>query len=169
MIQTVDSSKIDLTAARVFISNPKTKTLEENIEKYKQELKLNVPTFIVKSNYTISPFKHATDILDLISVTLGLDLEQLKSKKRDRHLVEARQIYCFLVMKYSSVEITLKLAGDIINKDHATVLHGVKQTIILNETNIPFSKKLDICISQFKKQFSGAEHFIADYNNIPQY
>lgn len=58
--------------------------------------------------------------------TLGVTREQFESKSRKRFIVEARQIAMYLVRthckKYSLADIGLRMG----NKDHATVLHGVR-------------------------------------------
>lgn len=170
MIETVDSSKIDLTAARAFIAEPKKVTLSDSVDNYKKEVRLKI--FQLKSDkfYSeINPYRHANQILEIVAASLGFETESLKSKNRVRTLVEARQIYCFIAIKMSTVNITLKIAGDLIERDHATVLHGVSQTISLNDTNAQFAEKLKTCINEYKKKFQGVENIAYEYNNIPQF
>lgn len=49
----------------------------------------------------------------------------LINKSRKRHLVEARYIYFKLCMDYADKK-TLASIGKSLNKDHATVLHGIR-------------------------------------------
>jgi chromosomal replication initiation ATPase DnaA len=170
MIQKVDSAKIDLTAARAFIAEPKATTLERKVEIYKKEIEASIPIYKAsKEESYVLPLSHASKVFELVCESLDLDQERVKSKTRLRILVEARQIYSYIIMKVSTIHVTLADAGSVMNKDHATVLHGVQQAINLNETNIPFSKKLDKCMNEFTKRFSGAEYYIMDFINIPQF
>jgi chromosomal replication initiation ATPase DnaA len=170
MIQTVDSSKIDLTAARAFIAEPKATTLDQKVEIYKKEIEASTPIYKAsKAETFVEPISLAIKVLELVCESLDLDQDKVKSKSRLRILVEARQIYSYIIMKVSTIHVTLSDAGSVMNKDHATVLHGVQQAINLNETNIPFSKKLDKCMGEFTKRFSGAEYYIMDFINIPQF
>ena len=64
--------------------------------------------------------------------------KDIMSKKRDRKLVEARQMFCLLAREHtgeSSVEI-----GNAINRDHATVLYSIATMRNL----ISFTKRLAI-------------------------
>lgn len=47
------------------------------------------------------------------------------SKKRDKEIVMARQMFCWLSRKYT--RSTFKLIGEFINRNHATVLHSVRK------------------------------------------
>lgn len=47
------------------------------------------------------------------------------SKKRDKEIVMARQMFCSLSRKYT--RSTFKLIGEFINRNHATVLHSVRK------------------------------------------
>jgi len=49
----------------------------------------------------------------------------LKIKSRKKHFVEARYIYFKLCMDYADKK-TLAAIGKSLNKDHATVLHGIR-------------------------------------------
>jgi hypothetical protein len=165
----VNSSNIDISKiAHLFADRPNT--LDRKVEEYKEGFAKNAPVYKQSRHLVyVVPVDHAQQVLALVCGCLEVSIQDIKSKSRLRHLVEARQIYSYIIMKVTTVEVTLKDAGIVMSKDHASVLHGVKQTIILNETSIPFSKKLSACINEFTKRFSGAEHFIMDFNNIPQF
>ena len=64
--------------------------------------------------------------------------KDIVSKKRDRKLVEARQMFCLLARKHtieSSVDI-----GKTINRDHATVLYSISTM----DNLIKYTKRLAI-------------------------
>lgn len=160
----VNSSNINTSQVHKMFDAPKATTLE------KKEIEASTPIYKAsKAETYVEPISHARKVLELVCESLDLEQERVKSKNRVRTLVEARQIYSFIIMKVSTVQVTLADAGSVMNKDHATVLHGVQQAINLNETNIPFSKKLDKCMNEFTKRFSGAEYYIMDFINIPQF
>lgn len=166
----VNSANIDISKVAQLFEVPKAITLEQKVETYKKEIEKSAPVNkTVKLKPYDAPLLHARTVLELVCECLELDIEIVKSKTRKRIFIEARNIYSFIILKVSTINITLADAGIIINKDHATVLHAVTQAINLNETNIPFGKKLDKCMTEFIKRFSGAEHYIMDFNNIPQF
>jgi len=69
-------------------------------------------------------------VLYMVCTYYGVEPDDVKGKDRTRHLVIARQIYCYLARTYT--RSTLKQIGSIINRDHATVIYGNKQTKILS-------------------------------------
>ena len=84
---------------------------------------VNQPTTIegrANETYILTPYDL---IFKAIRKEMKVTREELRSKKRDRKLVEARQMFCLLARRHtneSSVEI-----GKTINRDHATVLYSV--------------------------------------------
>jgi chromosomal replication initiation ATPase DnaA len=67
-------------------------------------------------------------IIEFISGIIGIDSKEIKSKARCRDLVEYRVVYYYLAKKYT--DNSLKRIGGKVNKNHATVLHGLKSTYI---------------------------------------
>lgn len=62
-------------------------------------------------------------LLTLVCSKLGVTMEDAKGSIRDAEIVRARQIYCYLAKEMG---YTYKKIGAIINRDHATVIHGCK-------------------------------------------
>lgn len=62
---------------------------------------------------------------DVTCSVLGVPSQALYTTTRRREIVTARQIIFFLVRP--CYVLTLKNVGDRYNKDHATILHGIKQ------------------------------------------
>jgi chromosomal replication initiation ATPase DnaA len=102
---------------------------------------VNQPTTIedrAKQTYVVTPYDL---IFKAIRKEMKVSKEEIMSKKRDRKLVEARQMFCLLARRHtheSSVEI-----GKIINRDHATVLYSVSTM----DSLISFTKRLAIAKS----------------------
>jgi len=102
---------------------------------------VNQPTTIegrANETYIVTPYDL---IFKAIRKEMKVNKEEIMSKKRDRKLVEARQMFCLLARRHtneSSVEI-----GKIINRDHATVLYSVSTM----DSLISFTKRLAIAKS----------------------
>ena len=64
------------------------------------------------------------NILKFVSDHLRISTDEMRGKARWRAIVEARQIFCYICRKL--LPLSLSQIGNIINKDHATVLHSVK-------------------------------------------
>tara|TARA_Y100000593_G_scaffold32601_1_gene64282 strand:- start:723 stop:1124 length:402 start_codon:yes stop_codon:yes gene_type:complete len=99
---------------------------------------VNQPTTIedrAKQTYIVTPYDL---IFKAIRKEMKVSKEEIMSKKRDRKLVEARQMFCLLARKHtneSSVDI-----GKAINRDHATVLYSISTM----DSLINFTKRLAI-------------------------
>lgn len=59
----------------------------------------------------------------IISDAFEVSWNEIISKKRNVNLVFARNIYCF--HRYYGNAISTEVVGSDINRDHATVLHGL--------------------------------------------
>lgn len=122
-----------------------------------------------KNKYTEgSKLKYIKDVLELVCDCLNVTVEQLKSTKRDREFVEARQIFAYLIMRASTYKVSLGLAGSFINKDHATVLYSAKSAEKLIEWNKNFQIKYTECLKLYKTKHQVKNEFINEYNYIPQ-
>jgi chromosomal replication initiator protein len=63
-------------------------------------------------------------IIQAVEKALGYSREQLSSRNRKRPLVEARQIFCYLMRKHT--KLSLEEISSYILRDHATVIHSCK-------------------------------------------
>lgn len=61
--------------------------------------------------------------IDINSLTQIIEFHNLRSKSRKRNLVYKRS---FLCRTLRDMNFTLSFIGDLINKDHATVIHALK-------------------------------------------
>ena len=78
-------------------------------------------------------------IQEIVSEYFQISIEELQSKTRKRHVVQARQLAMFFAKKYT--KLSLANIGKYIGKrDHATVLHACKTVDNLNETDKQFRK-----------------------------
>ena len=86
-------------------------------------------------------------ILYFVRVTLNISQEQLDSISRDTPIVKARRLFFSLAKEYTSISTTK--IGEMVSKDHSTVLHGLKKMKEFGETNDPEWQEYQ----QYKKLF----------------
>ena len=80
-------------------------------------------------------------IQEIVSEYFQLSIEELQSKTRKRHVVQARQLAMFFAKKYTKLSLA-NIGKSIGKRDHATVLHACKTVDNLNETHKQFRKFL---------------------------
>jgi chromosomal replication initiator protein len=93
--------------------------------------------FVTEINKEVTP-----DVIQrTVAEYYNLDVENLASATRRRHVVLARQISMFLVKQYT--EESLKSIGRMFGgRDHSTVLYSIKTVKDLMETNDEIRKSL---------------------------
>lgn len=64
-------------------------------------------------------------LMDIVSETLLISRDRIKSKNRLKEVVDARKIYSILVKTYTGT--TLSTIGRILNRNHATIIHYEKE------------------------------------------
>lgn len=79
------------------------------------------------------------DIDDVVSNEFMINRDDLYSKKRDRAIVEARQVAMYLRVK--TQYMTLGQAAKRYNRDHATAIHAIKTVNDLMSTDRYFQIK----------------------------
>jgi chromosomal replication initiator protein len=81
-------------------------------------------------------------IQKVVSDYFQLDVKDLQSKTRKRHIVQARQLAMFFAKKYTKASLQ-NIGSQIGDRDHATVLHACKTVDNLVETDKQFKKFAD--------------------------
>lgn len=72
-------------------------------------------------------YKHIPKIESIladVSNLTGIHFDALKSKDRNREIVEARFFYFYRARNLT--KIPLRIIGDLVNRNHASVIHGVR-------------------------------------------
>lgn len=78
-------------------------------------------------------------IEEIVIDTLHLDNPNaLKSKDRNRDYVDGRTIFCHISRKY---HFTLTTIAKFLKKDHTTIIHHVKKSLVLLEVDPVFTIK----------------------------
>lgn len=109
-----------------------TKKLEEILEELTGCLKNNKDIkeiIISKTNIIIKrkrdQEKKLNHILLITCITQKVSIEAIKSKVRLRKVTDSRFIYYYISRKIT--RSNLEEIGSLVNRDHSTVIHGIKQ------------------------------------------
>lgn len=87
---------------------------------------------------------HSTEeIMNIICEECGTDIPQMRGRRRDRYIVEARQILSYVMVK--KVRATLDYVGSYVlgGRDHTTIIHSIRKFEALYETDDAFREKAD--------------------------
>lgn len=98
---------------------------------------VGLPQSQLKKYLTCSP----ATIIRIVSDYTNITPEDLRSKVRERNIVEARQLAMFFI--YKNTPLTLKRIGMEFNRDHSTVIHSKETVEDLYDTDKVFRKKVD--------------------------
>jgi chromosomal replication initiation ATPase DnaA len=91
--------------------------------------------FIEKLKETDSGYKDELDLLlEMVSAYSRIPLNAMKSKCRKREIVEARQAY--FNMAFQHTDNSKCQIGRKVNKDHATVIHGIEMGYLKSIKNL---------------------------------
>jgi hypothetical protein len=74
-------------------------------------------------------------IKEVVSTYYGFDLSVFDTKKRDRQIIKAKQAAVYFIRK-SLPKASLQRIGNIMNYDHASILHVLKKVNELMETEV---------------------------------
>ena len=102
-----------------------------------QELAARVMRMIVKIEQKVITCEA---ILQQVIGAYGIDMKSINSKSRKREIVWARQAAMSLCKKYTTQSVS-RIGQVIGNRDHATVLHALKNVEDLLETEPEFREK----------------------------
>lgn len=75
-------------------------------------------------------------ILIFISRFLGISIDDLRSRKQNREFTDGRFLY-FAIAKETTNK-SLNEIGGFVSKDHATVLHGIRQVKNVPELTLKY-------------------------------
>jgi hypothetical protein len=87
-------------------------------------------------------------IIEIIKEELGLDVTQ---ESRKREIIEARALY-FYLLKRLYPKRTLQSIGDTLNKNHATIIHSLKNYKMYEEYNSKLFDTKNLILHLFGEQ-----------------
>lgn len=107
-------------------------------------------------------------ITDVIKDVIGVDLTEDNSRKRNT--VDARRIYSDIAKEHT--DYTLSTIGEIIKRDHASVLHQIRTSGELKETDRDYRKmyeKVYASITMEPRLTLLEQSYFYHYNKCIQY
>ena len=104
-----------------------------------QDLASRVMRMIIKIEAKVITCEN---ILNLVIGTFGVDMKSINSKSRKREIVLARQAAMHLCKKFTTQSVS-RIGMIVGGRDHATVLHALKNVEDLLETDADFKKKYE--------------------------
>lgn len=104
-------------------------------------------------NYWVAPqfnqVKSMKNVLNDLCIDLDTDLIKLRSKSRSRHLADKRHIALYVLNKH--LGLTTKKSGELLNRDHASVIHACYKVENLSLCSGEFNKYKLVTISDVKQ------------------
>jgi len=92
------------------------------------------------------------NLVECISDIFDVPEDVIFSKRRLRHIIDARKCYCYVIRKNSNMP--LKRIGASISVDHATVLHSVRSC----ENIMTFDKIYRDKVNQVEEKYNRILH-----------
>ena len=81
-------------------------------------------------------------VKEIIQIThVDLDVLRTNTVYRGRPYVVSRQLH--MMVRHQCLKMSLEISGTIYNKDHATVLHGIKTITNIRETDYGFRARTE--------------------------
>jgi chromosomal replication initiator protein len=89
-------------------------------------------------------------ILSTVSSHFSISIENLKSKKRNDSIANARHVAMYLIKNLT--ELTLKAIGEIFNRDYSTVISSISKVELNIKTKHNASSEIKKLIKEIKSQ-----------------
>ena len=90
---------------------------------------------------------YAEKIIETVSNYYNIQIKDIKGKSRKRQFVKARFISMYLIR--NNTELKLKTIGDIVGRDHTTVIHSLQT--IQNTINLHYDTDLKDELTEIKR------------------
>ena len=91
--------------------------------------------------------KIAETIIEKVAAFYNITIKDIKGKSRKRQFVKARFIAMYLIKNNTS--LTLKTIGDIVGRDHTTIIHSLQT--IQNTLSLHYDTDLKDELNQIKR------------------
>lgn len=98
--------------------------MEERIQGMRKKHNLN-NTYMGMGDGDIITFDK---IMNLVCLHYQADSEDIKGKRRFRHLVNARHMFCYLVKKNMPQSTFKEIGAYLGGRDHSSIIHGQQNT-----------------------------------------
>ena len=86
----------------------------------------------------------AKKVIEMISTQYGVSVTDMKSKKRQKKIVETRQIAMYLLKNNDELDLSLTAIGGLFGgKDHSTVISSIRKIDKKTKEDTVFKKEID--------------------------
>ena len=100
--------------------------------------KIKPPELVIGKHY-----RKISKAIDLVTDVCDVNRKELKGSIRVRQIVDARRIYAVLCREFFG--FSLKMIGNFIKKDHATILYYINQHKGLAQTDSLYRHNYNVC------------------------
>lgn len=100
----------------------------------------DIPVKFRKSMQYKKPLYTQQMVLEAVEEIMGISIKEMQSKYRFKHIVQARNMYCYYMYKYlgwTLVHIGKSIGG----RDHTTIIHNIKVHDDMCYSDSEFEKK----------------------------
>ena len=86
----------------------------------------------------------AKKVIEMISAQYGVSVTDMKSKKRQKKIVETRQIAMYLLKNNDELDLSLTSIGGLFGgKDHSTVISSIRKIDKKTKEDVAFKKEIE--------------------------
>ena len=86
----------------------------------------------------------AKKVIEMISAQYGVSVTDMKSKKRQKKIVETRQIAMYLLKNNDELDLSLTAIGGLFGgKDHSTVISSIRKIDKKTKEDVAFKKEIE--------------------------
>ena len=86
----------------------------------------------------------AKKVIEMISTQYGVSVTDMKSKKRQKKIVETRQIAMYLLKNNDELDLSLTAIGGLFGgKDHSTVISSIRKIDKKTKEDVVFKKEIE--------------------------
>ena len=86
----------------------------------------------------------AQTVIEMISTHYNVSVADMKSKKRQKKIVETRQIAMYLLKNNDDLDLSLTAIGGLFGgKDHSTVISSIRKIDKKTKEDIVFKKEIN--------------------------
>ncbi|WP_369712916.1 chromosomal replication initiator protein DnaA [Leptotrichia sp. HSP-342] len=86
----------------------------------------------------------AKKVIEMISTQYGVSVTDMKSKKRQKKIVETRQIAMYLLKNNDELDLSLTAVGGLFGgKDHSTVISSIRKIDKKTKEDVVFKKEIE--------------------------
>ena len=88
------------------------------------------------------------DILEVVCADNNVSIDEVKSKSRERYIVDTRHLFCYIARLHRS-NFPYRAIAETINRSHCNCINSIKVVKGFIDTNYDFSNRVDQLINSF--------------------